>query len=191
MTRGSLLLILLILAASGGAAPLESSVKVNGVVYKLTSGFRKGMCHAVIHEMIAEVEKHNLRKAGEEDIFDTAGMAICIGVVQGYTVEQRRSGKWSIRRKTEAEKEREDEGDLVAPFEALMMLKETCMEFCEEWQQDISEVVYKKVGKESPDAVAKAFCERLEERVVEEEKKRRAPKSSTKKKAKKEPQQEA
>jgi hypothetical protein len=44
------------------------------------------MCRAMINEMHIEILKHNLRQAGEDDIYETVP-AICLGVVQNYTFE--------------------------------------------------------------------------------------------------------
>jgi hypothetical protein len=41
--------------------------------------------HAYIGEMHTELLKHDMRKQGEDDIYETAGMAICMGVVRNYT----------------------------------------------------------------------------------------------------------
>ena len=59
------------------------------------------MCHAMIDEMHIEILKHNLRKTGEDDIFETVP-AICLGVVQNYTFEAPDGNDarlWTLRRK--------------------------------------------------------------------------------------------
>eukprot|EP01062_Namystynia_karyoxenos_P080074 TRINITY_DN8567_c0_g1_i6.p1 TRINITY_DN8567_c0_g1~~TRINITY_DN8567_c0_g1_i6.p1 ORF type:complete len:425 (+),score=165.90 TRINITY_DN8567_c0_g1_i6:82-1356(+) len=161
-----LLLLALLLAAaphraSGGRKPvLRKPVSVNGRPYQLSKGAPKEMCKAVISEMHAEVLKHNLRKDGEDEIFETAGMAICLGVVQNYIFEERQSGKWALRRKTPSEKEAEEEGGLASmPIEGMMLVKEACFAFCDELQQEISEMTYKRVGQgQTPEQIAADFC---------------------------------
>ena len=46
--------------------------------------------------MHTEVIKHKIKDGGEDGIWETAGMAICLGVVQNYTFQQRPSGKWGM-----------------------------------------------------------------------------------------------
>jgi hypothetical protein len=43
--------------------------------------------------MHGETLKHALKdKAGEDDIYDTAGMAVCLGVVKNYTMYKVEAG---------------------------------------------------------------------------------------------------
>ena len=46
--------------------------------------------------MHTEVIKHKIKDGGEDGIWETAGMAICLGVVQNYTFQQQPSGKWGM-----------------------------------------------------------------------------------------------
>ena len=50
--------------------------------------------------MHTELIKHKMRDDGEDNIYDTAGMAICLGVVQNYTFEEDTATKvWKLIRK--------------------------------------------------------------------------------------------
>jgi hypothetical protein len=53
------------------------------------------MCLQVM-EMHTEVIKHKIKDGGEDGIWETAGMAICLGVVQNYTFRLQESGKWGM-----------------------------------------------------------------------------------------------
>eukprot|EP00756_Hemistasia_phaeocysticola_P060162 Hpha_TRINITY_DN3787_c0_g1::TRINITY_DN3787_c0_g1_i1::g.23885::m.23885 len=139
---------------------LKGPVMVNGRPFKLTEGVPKQMCKAVISEMHTEITKHDLRKGGEEDIFETAGMAICLGVVQNYIFEERKGGRWALRAKTAAEKEAEEEGGLGSMrLEGMLLVKEACFAFCDELQQEISEKTYTGLGQgKAAEDIATDFC---------------------------------
>ena len=47
-------------------------------------------------EMHTEVHKHKIKDGGEDGIWETAGMAICLGVVQNYTFQEQPSGRWAM-----------------------------------------------------------------------------------------------
>ena len=49
-----------------------------------------------VTEMHTEVIKHRIKDGGEDGIWETAGMAICLGVVQNYTFQEQASGKWAM-----------------------------------------------------------------------------------------------
>ena len=100
--------------------------------------------------MHTELLKHKMKEDGEDNIYDTAGMAICLGVVQNYTFEQDTARKvWTLIRK-----EKTDEDALFGGFagaggdeeasarmvEGLLLTKKACMDFAEELQLEISEV---------------------------------------------------
>ena len=100
--------------------------------------------------MHTELLKHKMKEDGEDNIYDTAGMAICLGVVQNYTFEQDTDRKvWKLIRK-----EKTDEDALFGGFagaggdeeasarmvEGLLLTKKACMDFAEELQLEISEV---------------------------------------------------
>ena len=100
--------------------------------------------------MHTELIKHKMREDGEDNIYDTAGMAICLGVVQNYTFEEDTATKvWKLTRK-----ENPDEDALFGGFagaggddeasakmvEGLLLTKKACMDFAEELQLEISEV---------------------------------------------------
>ena len=44
-----------------------------------------------VTEMHTEVIKHRIKDGGEDGIWETAGMAICLGVVQNYTFQEQDS----------------------------------------------------------------------------------------------------
>ena len=102
--------------------------------------------------MHTELLKHKMKEDGEDNIYDTAGMAICLGVVQNYTFEQDTDRKvWKLIRK-----EKTDEDALFGGFagaggdeeasarmvEGLLLTKKACMDFAEELQLEISEVCF-------------------------------------------------
>ena len=110
------------------------------------------LCSPQIREMHTELLKHKMKEDGEDNIYDTAGMAICLGVVQNYTFEQDTDRKvWKLIRK-----EKTDEDALFGGFagaggdeeasarmvEGLLLTKKACMDFAEELQLEISEVCF-------------------------------------------------
>ena len=46
--------------------------------------------------MHTEVIKHRIKDGGEDGIWETAGFAICLGVVQNYTFEES-EGRWHMK----------------------------------------------------------------------------------------------
>ena len=101
--------------------------------------------------MHGELIKHSMREDGEDNIYDTAGMAICLGVVQNYTFEHASAkSPWKFMRKQQTDEEREDAlygsfagangDDSASIIEGLMLTKKACMDFAEELQLEISEV---------------------------------------------------
>ncbi|KAJ9467204.1 hypothetical protein DIPPA_14619 [Diplonema papillatum] len=133
------------------AAPLGTQVKASGKTHKLSPTVDSSMCMAVVTEMDAEIKRHDLKKHGEAEIFDTAGMAICLGVVQNYMMFRDGSDVWSMRKKTKEELEDGDSHDEES-VTGMYILKEACVLFCDELQQEISEAAY------SPSKQPEQFC---------------------------------
>ena len=119
---------------------------------------RADLCVAVVREMHTEIHKHALRKNGEDDIYETVP-AICIAIVQNYTLEKRpkryRLTKRAVRLDDEA-----DEGGAPDPatFAHIMTLKTLCFAFTDEFQQELSELMYKETMRQDPDAIVDSFC---------------------------------
>jgi hypothetical protein len=76
-------LLLLAMLRSGTPSIEALSAKEQAHVTQLS---RPAMCNAVIDEMHGEILKHDLKKDGEDDVYETVP-AICLGVVQNYTYE--------------------------------------------------------------------------------------------------------
>ena len=148
------LLLTLSLLLGSVNSKLADSVKVNGIKRKLTSGCHNLMCRAVVDEMRGEIKKHDLTKEGEGEVFDTAGQAICIGVVQNYMMYERKGDRWSIRKRNDYELT----DDYQPDFNALLILKESCFHFCDEAQWELSEYTYKHIHDNEND---NDFCEEL------------------------------
>lgn len=103
-----------------------------------------------IREMHGELIKHSMREDGEDNIYDTAGMAICLGVVQNYTFEHASAkSPWKLIRKEQTDEDAlyggfsgADGADSAGMIEGLMLTKKACMDFAEELQLEISEVPF-------------------------------------------------
>mmetsp|Transcript_51569 Transcript_51569/g.122816 ORF Transcript_51569/g.122816 Transcript_51569/m.122816 type:complete len:415 (-) Transcript_51569:88-1332(-) len=152
---------------------LQKKLRMRGKDYKLEKGTDLKMCDAIVHEMHKEVAKHSLRDGGEDEIFDTAGMAICLGVVQWYTFAKNAKDVWSLSKREmsldEAEESDspyggmlgmggEDGGTNPDMMEGLMLTKEACVKFAEDLQMDISEVMYAGVVDKTPEEISAEFC---------------------------------
>jgi hypothetical protein len=108
------------------------------------------LCAPQIREMHTELLKHKMKEDGEDNIYDTAGMAICLGVVQNYTFEQDTARKvWKLIRKENPDEDalfggfagaNGDEEASARMVEGLLLTKKACMDFAEELQLEISEV---------------------------------------------------
>eukprot|EP00754_Rhynchopus_humris_P045473 Rhum_TRINITY_DN4932_c0_g1::Rhum_TRINITY_DN4932_c0_g1_i1::g.16149::m.16149 len=189
------LLLLTACPAHTVAYPLGTSLRTTGArgVVRLSSGVDRALCGAVVEEMVAEVAKHDLRKGGaESDIFDTAGMAICLGVVGSYTMEERPGSaggggaggaRWGMRRKTAAEKAAHEEGSVVGPndVEGMLVLKDACFAFCESLQMEVSEAIYKHVGSKGAAEIAEGFCAEATADRKKKKKKKKGKKEGEKK----------
>jgi len=195
--------LLLAVAALCACAHVSSAKKVLGTklrsqnkVYKVDKSTDLEMCKAIIREMHTELIKHKMREDGEDNIYDTAGMAICLGVVQNYTFEEDTATKvWKLTRK-----ENPDEDALFGGFggaggddeasakmvEGLLMTKKACMDFAEELQLEISEVMYGRVHEASGEEIAQEFCPNAV-KPVKREKTKYVPATSAKERAQSDP----
>ena len=191
----------LVLAALSSAQPaaakkvLGTKVRSRNKTYKVEDSTDLEMCKAVVREMHTELIKHNMKEAGEDNIFDTAGMAICLGVVQNYTfakVEGKKS--WKLLRKEGNDNEAlesfvgggGDMGQSEELVEGLLLTKTACMIFCEELQMEISEVMYSRVHEATGDKIADEFCPQAV-RPVKERVQKYVPLPTSREKAKKDP----
>ena len=99
--------------------------------------------------MHTELLKHKMKEDGEDNIYDTAGMAICLGVVQNYTFEETPNSVWKLIRKEKTDEDAlfggfansGDEEGSAKMIEGLLLTKKACMDFAEELQMEISEVL--------------------------------------------------
>ena len=118
---------------------------------------RVPMCRAVIQEMYTEIHKHSLRKNGEDDIYETVP-AICLAIVQNYTLATTKPPKrdWVLRKR----KTRLDDEDAPDPasIQHLLTLKQVCELFTDEFQQELSELMYRAVNEREPNAIEAEFC---------------------------------
>jgi hypothetical protein len=136
--------------------------------------------------MFIEIRKHNLRKDGEDDIYETVP-AICLGVVQNYTYTD---GALEFRGPLD-----ESPGAPMPDISAMMLVKKACEKFTEKYVDEISGVVYKQVYSSEADATADSFCNaiKVDEEAEAKEKSQRSKSKPAKKKktAKAQPKKEA
>ena len=119
---------------------------------------RVPMCRAVIQEMYTEIHKHSLRKNGEDDIYETVP-AICLAIVQNYTLTPTKPPKrdWVLRKRT-TRLDDEEGGPDPSAIEHLLTLKQVCELFTDEFQQELSELMYRAVNEREPKAIEAEFC---------------------------------
>jgi len=163
----SLLVILLFVEGVTARKILKSKIRARGSTYSIAKDSDLHMCKAVVWEMHGEIHKHQLTDDGEEKIYDTSEMAVCLGVVQNYTFTKT-AGKsggtiWKMMKKDKKEDEDEDaEWEAVAQdpslLDGMMLTKQACFDFCEEVQMEISEEMYARTNKESAQQIADSFC---------------------------------
>lgn len=137
--------------------------------------------------MHTELIKHNLKEDGEDNIYDTAGMAICLGVVQNYTFEQTTpKSRWKLKRKETPDEDAlyggfaggGDEAASAQMVEGLLLTKKACMDFAEELQMEISEVMYARVHEATGDEIADDFCPQAVKPVKRERTQKYVPAAS-------------
>jgi hypothetical protein len=74
--------------------------------------------------MHTELLKHDMRKDGEDNIYDTAGMAICLGVVKNYTCSKNSdTERWEIKHDPKLTEEDEIHA-MSGNLEGMFVLKE-------------------------------------------------------------------
>lgn len=84
--------------------------------------------------MHTELVKHKMKDEGEDNIYDTAGMAICLGVVQRYTFDKDDTGVWKLLKKNKTDDDDEDDmfggmpegGNSQQVVEGLLLTKKVC-----------------------------------------------------------------
>eukprot|EP00936_MAST-01D_sp_MAST-1D-sp1_P000212 g212.t1 len=120
------------------------------------------LCRAVVHEMHVEIHKHNLRDEakGEDDIFDTVP-AICLSVVQHYTFTRTNDDKSSGENWAFAPLPKSQSDTQLPDIQALLLTKHACEAFVDEWQQEISEHMYRHVLSKSDEYIAEQLCEKF------------------------------
>ena len=118
------------------------------------------LCRAVVHEMHVEIHKHNLRDdaKGEDDIFETVP-AICLSVVQRYTFTRAHDGDVDEKSWTFAPIPKSQSEAQQPDVQALLLTKHACEVFVDEWQQEISEHMYRYVLNQSDEYIAERLCE--------------------------------
>ena len=123
------------------------------------SDIRVPMCHAVVKEMHIEIHKHKLRKKGEDDIYETVP-AICMAIVQNYTLSSGTVAPqrpWMLTKRDTKLDDDEDPPDASA-FEHLMTLKQCCEEFTEEFQHELSGLMYRSALELDVAPIEESFC---------------------------------
>ena len=122
---------------------------------------RVPMCKAIIQEMYTEIHKHSLRKNGEDDIYETVP-AICLAIVQNYTMTKTPApaSSWSLVKRAKKLDDMEDDGEMPDPesFKHIMTLKKACEVFTDDFQQELSELMYKETYRKDPEAILEEFC---------------------------------
>ena len=92
--------------------------------HEAISTTRDAMCRGVVREMHTEIHKHSLRKNGEDDIYETVP-AICLAIVQNYTLTKTAAplSSWALLKR--ATKLDDEEGGMPDPetFKHIMTLK--------------------------------------------------------------------
>ena len=111
------------------------------------SATRDAMCRGVIREMHTEIHKHSLRKNGEDDIYETVP-AICLAIVQNYTLTSTPapSSSWTLLKRAKKLDDEADDGEMPDPesFKHIMTLKKACEAFTDDFQQELSELMYRE-----------------------------------------------
>ena len=133
-------------------------------VREALAGTRVAMCRAVVREMHIEIHKHSLRKNGEDDIYETVP-AICMAIVQNYTLiatpPPHRS--WTLsKRATKLDDAYDEAPPDPSTMQYLMVLKESCMSFTDDLQQELSELMYRAALEADVEPIVEAFCSKPE-----------------------------
>ena len=131
-----------------------------GIASQDTDAFqqtRVAMCQAVVREMHIEIHKHSLRKNGEDDIYETVP-AICLAIVQNYTITATPAPHmtWVLSKRT-VKLDDDDDPDPGA-LQHLMLLKGACEAFTDEFQQEMSELMYRAALQNDVEPIVAEFC---------------------------------
>ena len=120
---------------------------------------RDAMCRGVVREMHTEIHKHSLKKNGEDDIFETVP-AICLAIVQNYTLTKTPapSSSWTLLKRAKKLDDEEDGMPDPKSFEHIMTLKKACEAFTDDFQLELSELMYKDTYRKDPDTIIDEFC---------------------------------
>jgi hypothetical protein len=122
---------------------------------------RDAMCRGVVREMHTEIHKHSLKKNGEDDIFETVP-AICLAIVQNYTLTKTPapSSSWTLLKRAKKLDDEADDGEMPDPesFKHIMTLKKACEAFTDDFQLELSELMYKDTYRKDPDTIIDEFC---------------------------------
>ena len=101
---------------------------------------RRQLCNAMVTEMHTEIHKHSLKKDGEDDIYETVP-AICLAIVQNWTLTKTPPPSRAWKLETRPRKLDDEESPDPKSFEHLMTLKKICEAFADEQQQELSELM--------------------------------------------------
>ena len=120
---------------------------------------RAELCHAIIHEMHIEIHKHSLRKDGEDDIYETVG-AICLAIVQNYTLSKHEPPRraYELTKRAIPIDDDEDAQSDMSAIAHMMTLKGICEVFTEDFQLELSGLMYGKVLQRDAKDLAEEFC---------------------------------
>ncbi|KAL1510565.1 hypothetical protein AB1Y20_006866 [Prymnesium parvum] len=144
----------MLLLVALAVAPLAAAMREEAEALRHT---RRELCHAVVTEMHTEIHKHSLRRHGEDDIYETVP-AICLAVVQNYSLTKRAAPVRSWRLEKRAGRLDDEEHPDPASFAHLLTLKKICEAFTDEQQQELSELMYKETYAKDPAEIREAFC---------------------------------
>ena len=76
--------------------------------------------------------------------------------MQNYTFSSGDAGPLLVH------KPKDDENDLSSTdIHAMLLVKKACEQFADEFQQEISEVMYRQVSSKSAGAIAEPFCSKI------------------------------
>mmetsp|Transcript_45638 Transcript_45638/g.114414 ORF Transcript_45638/g.114414 Transcript_45638/m.114414 type:complete len:429 (-) Transcript_45638:134-1420(-) len=131
-------------------------------LYHLHQDFPQQLCGAIVHEMYIELTDHAFHEvSGEDDIFETAGLAVCLGIMQNYTMMPDDNNKHYLQKAPEDMDEQDKEGYLLHDIEGTLVLKKLCEIMTEDTQFMVSEAMFKRSLTETPDQIAADFCPSL------------------------------
>jgi hypothetical protein len=129
------------------------------------------LCRAIVDELVVETHKFDMLANGEDDIYDTVP-AICLAVLRAYTlgapggdVADAASRPRKLLKLSADELDERASQSLGGAAEdqvlAMLEIKRGCDAFTDEWQQELSEAIYKGAARMDGDAIADQLCPRL------------------------------